>query len=771
MRARAISRRADQAVKPQPAPQGPPRAYATKFTRRVAALARAGAVLIIAATCAPSHARPAPSTREPLCDWLSGIGEAAQAQGAGDPGAAELAARRALDARPRGAAGARASAALGLALAARGEPADAADALEVALGGPPVPARAHLATWRGEALLAAGDAPRAAALLGDAARATGLSVSRRARQREAEALLGAGLAGEAVPLLEALAREAPSSPQAPAARLGLGRALRAVGEERGAAEVLRALWLELPSAPEGRAAGAALDGWRAAGGPVPHAAGEERLLRAERLLAEGWPEQALVELGRAADAEPPHGDPALAEVLRASALLALGRHADAERLAAPLADAEGEPARRGARLVLGRAAARAGRLEEASRRYAEVAALTAPIPGLPAWRQRDIGDEAGFLAAWLFYDASDFARAAEALEEFARRNPRSRRAEDARWFAAWSLYRLGRGAEASRALAGLAQGPLADASAYWRARLARDPARRKALYRAAVRASGDGWYAVLARARLAELGEAAPRAAAAPSRPLPEEADPRAAGRLSVAVELLGLGLRADALAELSDLPRPVPARASAPLVAQLAAFAGDAELPFRMARDHLGPTRRALRWAWPEPYPDVLPARARAFGVDPWLVLATMRQESGFRPAVRSAAGAEGLLQLLPSTAERLGALLGLPPGAGARLAEPELNVTLAAHYLGLLADRFHDPAIALAAYNAGPRPAAEWARTRAGMPLDAWVESIPYRETRAYVKTVLAGWDTYRALAGEPPPAIDPGAPVLPPGPGAAF
>jgi len=96
---------------------------------------------------------------------------------------------------------------------------------------------------------------------------------------------------------------------------------------------------------------------------------------------------------------------------------------------------------------------------------------------------------------------------------------------------------------------------------------------------------------------------------------------------------------------------------------------------------------------------------------------------------------------------------------------------VTLAAHYLGLLTDRFGSPAVALAAYNAGPRPAAEWARARAGMPLDAWVESIPYRETRAYLKIVLAGWDTYRALAGEPPPDLDPGAPVQPPAPGAAF
>jgi len=768
VRARAISRPGIQPVKPRPALHGTCRTGGREFTWRVGALAPLAALGLAAAACAP--ARGSAATREPLCDWLSGIGEAAQAQGTGDPAGAEHAARRALGARPHGAAAARASAALGLALAALGESAEAADALEVALSGATVPARAHLALRRGEALLAAGDAPRAAALLAEAGRAGDLALAPRAHQREAEALLAAGLAAEAVPILEALTAD-PAAPRGPPARLALGRALRALGEDVRAADVLRALWLELPEAPEGRAAGAALDAWRAAGGPVPQATGAERLTRAERLIEDGWPEDALLEIGRAADAEPPEGDPGLAEVLRASALVALGRNEEAERNAAPLADAQDEPVRRAALLVLGRVAARAGRLDEASRRYAEVAALRAEIPGLPAWRQRDVGDESGFLAAWLFYDAGDFARAAELLEGYARANPRSRRAEDARWFAAWSLYRLGRGAEASRAMARLANGPLVDASAYWRARLTRNAARRKALYRTALRTSVDGWYAMLARARLAALGEVAPRLPSAPSRPLPEVAEPRAAGRLSVAVELLGLGLRDDALAELSELPRAVSVRAAAPLVAQLAAFAGDAELPFRLARDHLGPTRRALRWAWPEPYPDVLRERARALGVDPWLVLATMRRESQFRAGVRSAAGAEGLLQLRPATAERLVTLLGVPPGAGARLSDPELNVTLAAHYLGLLTDRFGSPAVALAAYNAGPRPAAEWARARAGMPLDAWVESIPYRETRAYLKIVLAGWDTYRALAGEPPPDLDPGAPVQPPAPGAAF
>ena len=452
------------------------------------------------------------------------------------------------------------------------------------------------------------------------------------------------------------------------------------------------------------------------------------------------------------------------------ALVALGRHVEAARLAAPLAE-DGDPSvRRSARLTLARAAARAGRVEEATRLYAEVAEESAPVPGLPAWRQQDLADEAGYLAAWLRYDAGDFAAAAKSLDLFAREHPRSRRVDEARWFAAWSRYRLGRRAEAARGFARLSRGPLADAAAYWQARLA-GGARRRALYRTAVIEGGDGWYALLARARLEALGEPVAEQARPVQRPLPEAPPPEAAVHVTAATELMGLGLTGPGLDELRALARTRAARPAAAVIAQLAAFAGDAELPFRMARDHLGLTGRALRWAHPEPYPDLLPAQAGGFAVDPALLLAVMRRESSFRPEIRSGAGAEGLLQLLPATAERLAVVLGVPAGLGARLAQPSVSVALGAHYLGLLTGRFEDEAAAVAAYNAGPRAVAAWARDRAGMPLDAWVECIPYRETRQYVKIVLADWDVYRRLAGRRRAPVDPERRVRPAREGVEF
>jgi soluble lytic murein transglycosylase len=716
-------------------------------------------------------AGPAPAAAaEPLCDWLLALGRAAQAQADRDFARAEAEASRALRARPRGAAAARANASLGLALLALEEPARAAEALEVALGSP-VPARLYLAAARAEALLAAGDAPHAARLFSDAARGGDLAVARSAALREAQALLAAGLAAEAVPALRAVLDRAPEPGAGAAARLALGQGLRATGQDEAAVAALRALWLEVPDRAEARAAGDLLAAWRAAGGPVPAESGADGVARAERLLVAGRPEEALVALDAAARADEPVADPERAPLLRAAALLALGQQAEAERVALPLEGARDEGVRRGARLVLARIAARAGRVDEASRLHADVGRMRAPIPGLPEWKQRDVGDESSFLAAWLFYDAGAYERGIAALEAFSRANPGSRRAEDALWFAAWSRVRLGRVAEADRALARLASGPLGGAALYWRARLARGTAAQRALYRAALARGGDGWYALLARARLARLGETPRRPALPAARPVPDVVDARAAGRLAVAVELLGLGLRDEAIAELRELARGPRVRSAATHVAQLSSFAGDFETAFRLARDHLPLTRRSVRWLYPEPLPDLLPGAARRCGLDPPLLLAVMRRESSFRADVRSAAGAEGLLQLRPATAERLAALVGVGTGLGARLGDPQVAIPVGAHYLGLLLARFGEPALAVAAYNAGPAPVAEWAAARAGMPLDTWVESIPWRETRGYVKVVLADWEAYRAVAGDPPPPLDPDRRVAAAPPGVAF
>ena len=136
--------------------------------------------------------------------------------------------------------------------------------------------------------------------------------------------------------------------------------------------------------------------------------------------------------------------------------------------------------------------------------------------------------------------------------------------------------------------------------------------------------------------------------------------------------------------------------------------------------------------------------------------VLGIIRQESGFDPHVRSSAGALGMMQLMPGTAQILARRLGYSYGAG-RLEDADYNMQLGSAYLGQLVDRFGGSYLmAAAAYNAGPGRPLEWAsfcgdpRSSSTDPAD-FIECIPFSETRNYVMRVLEATEVYRArLAG---------------------
>ncbi|MEO1002236.1 MAG: lytic transglycosylase domain-containing protein [Cyanobacteria bacterium J06638_7] len=117
-------------------------------------------------------------------------------------------------------------------------------------------------------------------------------------------------------------------------------------------------------------------------------------------------------------------------------------------------------------------------------------------------------------------------------------------------------------------------------------------------------------------------------------------------------------------------------------------------------------------------------------------LLAAVALQESRFSAAVRSPAGAVGLLQLMPATAAEL---LGRPLEP-AELEQPDLNARLGARYLNQLLRRWQgNPLLAVASYNAGPNAVAAWVDPRLESEPELWVEAIPFPETRLYVKKVM--------------------------------
>ena len=140
----------------------------------------------------------------------------------------------------------------------------------------------------------------------------------------------------------------------------------------------------------------------------------------------------------------------------------------------------------------------------------------------------------------------------------------------------------------------------------------------------------------------------------------------------------------------------------------------------------------------------------SRRHGLDPYLVAGVMVSESGFDPEIVSRAGAVGLMQVLPSTAEELSRSGEVHLDADAsQLTSPSVNAEFGAAYLGQLMRRFEDTRTALAAYNAGPATVAKWLQRPGGGKIT--YADVAFPETKRYVKRVLREAHYYKLLYPE--------------------
>lgn len=162
---------------------------------------------------------------------------------------------------------------------------------------------------------------------------------------------------------------------------------------------------------------------------------------------------------------------------------------------------------------------------------------------------------------------------------------------------------------------------------------------------------------------------------------------------------------------------------------------------------------------AYPKPFDDHVTHYADERGLDPFLIDAVMREESGFNPTVESWANALGLMQLMLPTAKDMAQRVGRKNVTASQLLEPEINIELGSMYLLGLADRFDGhPVCMIAGYNGGAGNVRKWLRERGDQPADMWVETIPFPQTRNYVKRVAMSWWIYHWLydVGTPVVAI---------------
>ena len=296
----------------------------------------------------------------------------------------------------------------------------------------------------------------------------------------------------------------------------------------------------------------------------------------------------------------------------------------------------------------------------------------------------------------------------------------------------------------------LSQSPITQARAlYWRGRAADaegDPVGAQLFYAQAARYQTT-FYGQLAAARAGAteivLGHDPQITPAA-------RADFEARDAVKAARLLAHMGNREGFHTFVVGLSETLPDAVDEAQLVDLAEAEGDPSLAMRVVRN-------AAKRGFILPdrgYPIRMPPSGEAFAVETPLVLGITRQESSFDPEARSGAGARGMMQLMPATAEGVARRNGLGWG---RLDDPDFNMRVGSAYLSQLVNEFSGSyVLATAAYNAGPGRPAQWTslcgdpRSGGSDPLD-FIECIPFSETRDYVMRVLEATEVYRArLAG---------------------
>jgi soluble lytic murein transglycosylase len=157
----------------------------------------------------------------------------------------------------------------------------------------------------------------------------------------------------------------------------------------------------------------------------------------------------------------------------------------------------------------------------------------------------------------------------------------------------------------------------------------------------------------------------------------------------------------------------------------------------------------------------------AKKYEADPALVLSIMREESRFNPRAKSAAAARGLLQFIITTARDIGQQVGLVDVEPEDLYDPRVIIRLGAKYIAELAEQFDGNRYrTAAAYNAGPKQVALWARLQPGEGDDYFMTAVNFDETKHYVRKVLNSYEMYSQLY--PSSRSDGGSTVTPAGSG---
>jgi soluble lytic murein transglycosylase len=157
------------------------------------------------------------------------------------------------------------------------------------------------------------------------------------------------------------------------------------------------------------------------------------------------------------------------------------------------------------------------------------------------------------------------------------------------------------------------------------------------------------------------------------------------------------------------------------------------------------------VRWMYPLKYEEQIFYSSEVNGADPFLVMAIIRVESKFDPNKRSVKGAEGLMQLMPSTVDWAIQHGKFPPTFRENVKDPAINIHIGTWWIAGLTREFKGNKVAaVAAYNAGPGNVQKWLKQGRWDGTQAHVRQIPYGETRHYIQRVMFFYEKYKTIYG---------------------
>jgi len=577
-----------------------------------------------------------------------------------------------------------------------------------------------------------------------AAREPGSTVGCRAFPRVAEILEGRREAETA--LEETIARCPALAAQA---LLDLGGAQLERGDRAAAATTFDRLDREHPASAAAREVAPQLKAL-AEHLPVLSAGdrAERRLHKGEALLDASRSRDALATLKKMDLGALPAGERDRGRLILGRALLARRQRAEGRSVLTQI-PAE-SPARAEAAWHVARDRARAGR------RVVPYTAMADAFPGT-TWAQRALRAAANHYQK----DARD-EEAIPFWQRLLREYPDGLYAESSAWRAGWGEYRARRFAAAAQVWERTARlrppGSATPGLLYWAARshlaLGRQDRTRWLLEETAQRFKHT-YHGMRARQQLGRLGLSAPAAPAAAGEATATGRDPAGARAFRLR-ELLVIDRFDEAAAELRLMgPSPRVRGTLAWVEWRRGRFRPAIDIIKRVfphwvsaAGDQL--PDEVWRILYPLRYEDELRRKAKGQGLDPALVAGLILQESSFDAAAHSRAGARGLMQIMPSTGRGLARQKRVRYRASS-LYEAETSLDLGTFYLRQLSDRF-DGAVekVLVGYNAGPSRVNKWTSLRPGIPEEEFIDTIPFTETRFYVRIVLTNREEYRRLYG---------------------